>query len=55
MTLLKTVTKSTEDKLNYNKKELKGLLMTALGGRVTEKLYFGENSTSRPETNFRVC
>ena len=43
-----TVTKSTEDKLNYNKKELKALVVTALAGRVCEMKYFGEVSSSKP-------
>lgn len=41
-----TVTKSEEDKLNYNKKELKALIMTCLAGRTAEIGYFGEISTS---------
>ena len=41
-----TVTKSTEDKLNYNKKELKANIMMCLAGRAAEKMYFGDISTS---------
>lgn len=42
-----TVTKSETDRLNYNKKELKALIMTSLAGRCAELAYFGELSTSR--------
>lgn len=42
-----TVTKSEDDKLNYNKKELKGLIMTSLAGRAAEERYFRGVSTSR--------
>ena len=42
-----TVTNSTEDKLNYNKKELKALIVTSLAGREIEQMVFGGVSTSK--------
>lgn len=42
-----TVIKSETDRLNYNKKELKALIMTSLAGRCAELSYFGEISTSK--------
>lgn len=44
-----TITNSTEDKLNYNKKEIKAHLMTALAGRAAELIYFGEISSKCSE------
>lgn len=49
-----TVTNATEDKLNYNKKELKALIVTSLAGREIEKLVFGGVSTSNIWSDCRM-
>lgn len=40
-----TVTNATEDRLNYNKKELKAMLVMLLAGRVSERLQYSDIST----------
>lgn len=40
-----TVTNATEDRLNYNKKELKAMLVMLLAGRVAEGLQYSDIST----------